>query len=486
MDEAERARVIDSFAPDSLQDDPELARIVAFAAKLCDAQIALVNLVESKTQRFLARTGVALRETPTVSSSFCVHTMWESGPMVVPDASADPRFGENDFVRGEPFIRFYAGRALTSGEGTPLGALCVLDSRPRSEGLTALQQEGLEVLAQAAMRRLNAQREGLQAEREIALREDRLRHILEGMPQIAWSADPDGNFDYFNSRWEKQVGAAPPRVSEDWPQYIHPDDREAIMSVWYAALQSGEEFEGEYRLRFADGQYRWVMGQALPVVKADGRKRWFGTVTDVHELRLALEQRDLIASELSHRIKNIFAVMIGLATLKVRKTPEHQPYADELIEVLRALGRAHDFVQPGAAAAQDRLQGLLAALFAPYSDNASTPRVVVSGADSAIGLNAATPLALVFHELATNSAKYGALSVDEGQVTLAVEDRGEHIALKWTEHGGPPAVDSGQSGFGSRLVEMSVKGQLGGSWLRRFTPQGLVVELTVAKVAIAR
>lgn len=478
-------RVLDSFAPDSLQDDAELAAIVQFAARLCDVPIAQVTLVEQLRQRFLSGLGLDVCEASR-DGSFCAEAMLSPGLMEVRDATGDPRFASHAMVTSAPAIRFYAGQPLISAEGVPLGALCVIGTVVRPDGLTALQRQGMEVLGQAVMRRLNAQRESIRAEREIALREDRLQRILEGMPQIAWSADAEGNFDYFNARWEKQIGAAPPGSSDEWQRFIHPDDHEMIFADWYGALRSGEEFAAEYRLRFADGSYRWVMGQALPVTEADGTKRWFGTVTDVHELRQALEQRDMIASELSHRIKNIFAVMIGLATLKVRKTPEHQPYADELVEVLRALGRAHDFVQPGAASAQDRLQGLLAALFAPYSDNASTPRVLVSGADSAIGLNAATPLALVFHELATNSAKYGALSGEVGHVTLAVEDRGEHIALNWAEHGGPPAVDSGQDGFGSRLVEMSVKGQLGGSWERRFTPDGLVVQLTVSKKSIAR
>jgi len=212
--------------------------------------------------------------------------------------------------------------------------------------------------------------------------------------------------------------------------------------------------------------------------------RWFGTVTDIDEVHQALEERDLLAKELAHRIKNIFAVVIGLAMLKARKAPEHEPFAKDLTRVLQALGRAHEFVRPDDGVAQDSLKGLLDALFAPYADSDDTPRVRIEGSDAAISQRAATPLALVFHELATNSAKYGALSADDGHVELSIGDAGEAIALVWTERGGPAVEEASESGFGSRLVEMSVTGQLQGTWERRFEPDGLVVELTMAKAAL--
>jgi two-component sensor histidine kinase len=110
---------------------------------------------------------------------------------------------------------------------------------------------------------------------------------------------------------------------------------------------------------------------------------------------------------------------------------------------------------------------------------------VVHGDDVTILARAATPLALVFHELATNSAKYGALSTEHGEVDLAIADQGKSLLLRWVERGGPPAKRNPKEGFGSRLVEMSVTGQLGGSWERRFEDGGMVCELTVSKAAIA-
>ena len=485
-DDDARLDVLDSFEPDALEDDPELAAITAFAAKLTGMPIAQVTLVEKERQRFLAGEGLDVRETPR-SVSFCDIAMRNGDLMEVRDATKDVRFADNALVTDPPLIRYYAGQPLVSAEGAPLGALCVIDTKPNAEGLNNFQREGLAVLGQAVMRRLQFRRDTLRAREELDERERRMQRIIEGVPQIAWSADAGGRFDYFNSRWEKLVGKRPPRTAEEWEAHIHPDDWEEAYTEWQRCFAEGDEYDAEFRLKYADGEWGWVLAQAVPVAdRGSGMARWFGTVTDIDEVRQALEERDLLAKELSHRIKNVFAVVIGLASLKVRNAPEHEPYARDLIEVLRSLNRAHEFVRPDSGVTQDNLQGLLGALFAAYIDADGERRIVVSGADTEITHRAATPLALVFHELATNSAKYGALSAEGGQVTVDVEDRGETMLMVWREGGGPPPAEKSADGFGSRLVEMSISGQLAGSWDRRFEESGLVVELTVSKDAIAR
>ncbi|KLE34830.1 hypothetical protein AAW00_07800 [Aurantiacibacter luteus] len=479
--------VLESFAPDALEDDPELSAITAFAAKLTGMPIAQVTLVEEERQRFLAGEGLDVKETPR-DVSFCDHAMRSNRLMEVRDATKDERFANNGLVTTPPRIRYYAGQPLISEEGAPLGALCVIDAKPHAEGLNDFQREGLAVLGQAVMRRLQFRRDTLQARKQIDEREERMRRIIEGLPQIAWSADATGRFDYFNAHWRETVGDTPPATADDWREFIHPDDWQEAYDEWGRCFASGEEYGAEYRLKLADGSYAWMLALAVPVAeRANEPARWFGTVTDIDETRRALEERDLLAHELSHRIKNLFAVVIGLASLKARRQPEVQSFVTELTDTLRALGRAHEFVRVGhAASSHEDLYGLLEALFEPYAREADEHRVRVSGDHVPVSAASATPLALVFHELATNSAKYGALSTDDGHVTLVVSDEGDMVRLRWQEHGGPPVSEAGAEGFGSRLVEMSVKGQLGGTWERTFAPEGLVVDLMVSKAAIAR
>ena len=483
-DEVARLRVLEDFDADGLDGDPELRAIAEFAARLCDVPIAQVTVVEETRQRFLAGQGLDTKETPR-EVSFCQHAMVEGDLMEVRDATADPRFTNNALVSDPPQIRFYAGQPLVSDEGAPLGALCVIDTKANPAGLSDFQKQGMAVLGQAVMRRLQTRRQGLRAEAAIAEREERLRRMIDGVPQIAWSADSEGTFDYFNRRWRQETGAEPPRTTEDWRAFIHPEDVEKVFAEWGEAFDGGEEFESEYRLKQADGSFAWVLAQATPV--ADGRvgsRRWFGTITDIDEVHRLSESRDLLAKELSHRIKNIFAVVIGLISLSVRRQEQHRPFADELVETLRSLGRAHEFVRPTGGEVRDSLQGLLEMLFVPYTA-AGEARVRISGDDAPIAHNAATPLALIFHELATNAAKYGALSSDDGHVALTVEDAGDMMVLRWEEIGGPAIAAPDSEGFGTRLIDMSMKGQLQGSWSRHFDQEGLRVELTVSKDAIA-
>ena len=480
-----RLQVLESFEPDALEDDPELAAITAFAAKLTGMPIAQVTLVEDERQRFLAGEGLEVKETPR-DVSFCDHAMRSNRLMEIRDATKDERFANNGLVKSPPRIRYYAGQPLISEEGAPLGALCVIDARPHAEGLSDFQREGLAVLGQAVMRRLQFRRDNLQARKELDEREERMRRIIEGLPQIAWSADASGRFDYFNKHWHDTIGGTTPATADDWREFIHPDDWQQAYDDWAKAFANGTEYEAEFRMKLADGSYAWMLALAVPVSERAGEPiRWFGTVTDIDETRQALEERDLLAGELSHRIKNIFAVITGLISLKARKAPESAKFAAELTDILRSLSRAHDLVRSNAGINHDRLHNVLEALFEPYVDASGAPRVHVTGGDAAIATRAATPIALVFHELATNSAKYGALSVAGGHVTLDIEDRGENIALLWSEHGGPPPQDSDRQGFGSRLLDMSITGQLGGTLDRRFEESGLVAEIVMARDAIA-
>lgn len=479
---AEQLQIVASYGTDELEGDAELAAIARFAARLCNAPVGGITVAGRESERFLAHHGSTLREVPR-DIAFSSVAMEGHELMQVLDASAEPRFANNPNVKGPPHIRFFAGQPLISPEGVVFGALSVIDSSPRPEGLSDLQREGLAVLAESVMLRLSGHRKQLALQREAEAREQELRTLIDSIPAIAWSATPDGEFEYFNRRMRDFTGTA---KNEDGAAF-HPDDVQKIRNVWQQSLKTGQVYEIEHRLCRHDGEYRWMMARAVPLRDHEGNiVRWFGTAVDIHDIYAASESRDLLAKELSHRIKNIFAVIAGLVSLTARKRPELKEFAEELSAVIRALGRAHDFVRPVDSAARDNLHGLLGELFAPYGVDEGA-RVQVEGADLAISSRAATPLALVFHELATNSAKYGALAKADGHVKLALSEHGDRLQMRWSERGGKSPAKNAQlkEGFGSRLVDMSITGQLSGSWERRFEEDGLVVEITVPRSAIA-
>ena len=477
--EGERLSVLEAYGHDALDGDAELTAITAFAARLCGTPLAFVSLVERDRQQFIAREGADLSETPRCES-FCAHTMLTGNEMVVPDATEDPRFSDNPLVTGDQHVRFYAGSPLISPEGASLGALCVIDRESRPEGLTDLQREGLHVLAQAVMRRLAARREGLAAQAREVAGQRTMREIADLLPAIIWSADGDGNFDYFNSRWTEVTGDAHPKLTDDWRSVVHPDETEHAFGAWSKSYEAGKPYESEYRLKQSDGSWRWTLSRAIAVADPSGKvTRWYGTLTDIDDSHRLSDNRDLLAKELSHRIKNIFAVVAGLVSIRARRHEAAREFATELVDTIRALGRAHDFVRPVEGAKGDSLLGLMRELMAPYDDGQG--RVRLTGSDCGIGTRAATPLALIFHELATNSAKYGALSLEGGSVEIAIdcpEDDGR-ARITWRESGGPELNEPGKEGFGSRLVQMSVEGQLGGKMERRFLPGGIEIDLDI-------
>ena len=498
IDETARAAVLASYDLAELRDTPELRAITDFAAALCEAPTALVSLVEEARQTFIARTGMEATETPR-ETSFCAQAMLGDTIMVVPDATADPRFVDFSLVVGGQ-VRFYAGAPLINEDGVPLGALCVIDSKPRPAGLSAMQLQGLAVLAANVMARLRDTRDAAawrhaerDAQRALSDSESRFRTLADAMPQMVWSTLPDGYHDYYNARWYEFTGV-PERSTdgEAWNGMFHPEDQERAWATWRSSLTSGDPYEIEYRLRHADGTYRWVLGRALPIRDEGGAiTRWFGTCTDIHEQKLALEEREVISQELSHRIKNIFSVIAGLVTLSARRRPEFADIATDLRDRITALGRAHDFVRPHSASSQpvhrqDSLKGLLGELFAPYQES-SAARLSITGDDITIDDRSATPLALLFHELATNASKYGALSVPDGRVTVTAARDGDATVLRWREEGGPAVTQPPQTGgFGTQLIELSAVRQLGGKVDRDWRPEGLEVTIRTPHAAMTR
>jgi PAS domain S-box-containing protein len=490
IDEGARALAIAEYDMDGLRDTAALKRITDFAAVLCDVPIGLVSIVEARRQTFLSRTGLEISETPR-EVSFCAHAMLGDDIMVIPDATVDPRFADNPLVTDGLAIRFYAGVPLVRDDGVPLGSLCVIDTVPRA-GLTPLQREGLLVLAADVMARLGDSRSAAQSRAKIDDSEGRFRTLADTMPQMVWSTLPDGLHDYYNARWYEFTGVpAGSTDGEGWNDMFHPDDQDRAWTIWSHSLATGDPYQIEYRLRRHDGEYRWTLGRALPIHDDNGKiVRWFGTCTDIHDSKEASQEREVVAQELSHRIKNIFAVISGLIGFSARANPGFAAVADDLRARVIALGRAHDFVRPHSAqsrpaSAQTSLHGLLGELFAPYQPHVGA-RITVAGEDVAIDDRSATPIALLFHELATNATKYGALVNDAGTIAVTSRRDGERVVIDWHEHGGPVVAAPTKTGFGSQLIELSAVRQLGGTVDHAWDRDGLAVAIGLPRASLSR
>lgn len=469
--------------------DSHLDSLALQLARQLGVASARVTIVRADVQRFIGTSELASRETP-LSTSFCATAMHDPDILVVPDASRDRRFADFALVTGPPFIRFYAGVPLVTPDGVPVGALCVFDPQRRA-GLTRDEADLMRVFAQAAMDRLRLRRAEQPPPLDIA--EAQFRDLTNAMPQMVWSASESGYCDYFNARWYAFTGLTQDRShGELWLQAVHPDDREDALDAWRRSIAARQIFDREFRLRRADGTYLWALARAVPVRDSQGEiSRWFGTCTDIDGQRQLLAEREVISQELSHRIKNIFAVISGLIGLAARDRPAFADTAQMLRDRVLALGRAHDFVRPQALPGDAHfrltgLHGLLTQLVAPYESRPGE-RVKIAGVDPAIDDRSATPLALLVHELATNAAKYGALSVAGGRVDIAIsENEEQQVCIRWVEHGGPRVVDVNPPGFGSRLLDLSLRKQLGGDFIQRWEDGKLDMTILIPRSSFSR
>src|SRR5215218_3689174 len=191
------------------------------------------------------------------------------------------------------------------------------------------------------------------------------------------------------------------------------------------------------------GGVRWISarGQGDDPETADRIR--YGVFLNVTGRKQAEEAHELLAGEMSHRVKNVLAVASGLTAITSRSTASTTDMARELTQRLSALGRAHDLVRPlpGEEGKAALLGDLLTVLLAPYDDlGAFSGRVRVSVPRMGVGESAATTLAMVVHELATNSLKYGALSAAKGILDLSCALPDNEIVKVWRESGGPPVT----------------------------------------------
>ena len=271
---------------------------------------------------------------------------------------------------------------------------------------------------------------------------------------------------------------------------IHPEDLDKVRSAFEATRALPKSYEIDFRIGHDDG-IRWISARGMGEDTGVVDKILFGVFLDVTERKEAEEARELLAGEMSHRVKNLFALASSLTAIAARSANTTTEMARDLMQRLTALGRAHELLRPASDQAADGavlLNDLLAALLAPYDDAGTVgDRIRISMPDVRVGQTAATTLALVVHEMTTNSVKYGALSLPGGTLDISCTAPGGEVALTWTERGGPPLADPRRpASFGTKLITRSVTGQLGGSVVFDWPVEGAVVTLRMSRTRLAR
>lgn len=199
-----------------------------------------------------------------------------------------------------------------------------------------------------------------------------------------------------------------------------------------------------------------------------------------NQLKQALEQQEMLATEMHHRVKNAFALIDGMIRVSKKGASTPEEMAERLSGRVRALDNAQALIRrnPGAPSkpASD-LETLLRTILHPFDQAAFS----LNGPRARISDHALSGVALLFHELATNAAKYGALKVEAGRIDINWRIAGDHLVIHWTEHGGPSIhTPPTTSGFGSRLVQTTVKQQFQGALDSQWSHDGLRATITLS------
>ena len=321
--------------------------------------------------------------------------------------------------------------------------------------------------------------------------EKRLASIVKSSDDAILSADLDGIICTWNPGAERLFGYVAEEVIGKPVTFYIPMDRHDEESDMLSRIRRGECVDPfETIRRRKDGSLVEVSLALSPLMNAEGTIIGVSKIArDITERRRAQEQQNLLVREMSHRVKNLFAITSGLVTLSARSARTPADMAEAVRERLGALARAHGLTRPGLINGGEKpcqdttLHALVQTIFAPYVD---PDRVkghgffIITGPCLPIGGNAVTSIALVMHELATNAAKYGALSSPGGYIHIDWSVKKDELLLTWKEHGGPSLDGPAEhEGFGSSLVRRLVTGQFGGQLSYDWKPKGLIIRLSV-------
>ena len=308
-------------------------------------------------------------------------------------------------------------------------------------------------------------------------RAGRLAAIVEQSGDFIGIADPAGRGEYLNPAGRRMVGLpdeadiAAVRVDD----FFADDDLPFVRGTVLPRVVAGGSWAGDFNFRhLSTGDPVPVHYHQFPLRGPDGAFVGFATVSrDIADRKRAEALQELLNNELSHRMKNLLAMVQAIASSTLRGATDIEAAREVLAGRLIALGKAHDILLGGAA--ESARLGAVVSQGVGVQEVAG--RVVYEGPDIDVGAKPALALSLTLHELTTNAVKYGALSVPGGCVTIEAtvldHPEGARLRIAWTEHGGPPVATPSRKGFGSRLIERSLTGQVGGTLSMDYAPQGL-------------
>lgn len=472
----EELRLATLYSYDILDSDTEPAfdKITKLAANLFNVPVALVTFIDDRRQWFKSAIGTTATEVPR-SIAFCTHTVVSGQPTIVLDAANDARFVDNPMVVGAPGIRFNVSVPLRAPDGTISGTICIVDSAPRqafcAQDLSLLNDLADVVMAELTLRLTAKEKDAAILERDVA--NTMLDDALDFSEVAIWRLDiATGAISWRGATQPVWGGDATSlKTLDDAFAAIHPEDRDRVSRDMEAGRSAPTGYRSEFRIIAPDGSERWLAGRGNYETSPAG-DIMTGVNYDITARKQRDTHREMLMGEMRHRMRNLFANIHAIISLTRRSATSIDDYVRRIGERLAALTRtqnvlfAEDVESCSLAVLLDDLQIVY-------------PQITWSGEDVELPDSAIVALSLVFNELSTNAVKYGALASTSGSVSIrcgvnANTAGGRIVELEWIEADGVgPTMPPTTTGFGTQLIEMSIRDTLKGTIARRWEQGGL-------------
>lgn len=328
----------------------------------------------------------------------------------------------------------------------------------------------------ATVRALLRMREASEA---LRASEERYRLIVESATDYAiFTTDPDGRVTSWNAGAQNVLGFEEAEiVGQDARVLWTPEDRAAGApeTEMQGAREAGRAEDERWHLR-KDGSRFFAHGLMMPLRSSgDGPEGFLKILRDRTERRRAEERQDLLIRELHHRVRNTLATVQAVAGSTIRSARSMEEFKESFLGRINALSKTHSLLTDDYWQAAS-LRELLAFQLQPYKDG-SARQVRLDGPAIELPSELAVPVSMAIHELTTNAAKYGSLSVEGGHLvvswTIGEGEGGRVLHLEWRERNGPPVTPPSREGFGSRLIERVLTTQASATVTIDYPPEGL-------------
>jgi two-component sensor histidine kinase len=298
------------------------------------------------------------------------------------------------------------------------------------------------------------------------------------LPQLVWTAGPDGRVDYTNARREKYGKVGLTRT--DWDGVIHPEDLRGTVAAWLKASEAGEPYEMEHRLMVIGKGFSWHLSRAILLRDSAGRPvKWYGTTTDIHEHKMREEHIRVLMTEVNHRSKNLLAVTQAIARQTVSSSASAAEFEQKFSARLLGLSASQDLLT------NEKWRGVrLGPLVQSQTGHQSglyKERIEMAGPDVLLNSTATQAIGMALHELFTNAVRYGALFNETGSIAIswrfANSETESLFEMEWIERDGPPTAAPASRGFGSVVIERMLSQRLNAVVDLSFDAEGLTWRL---------